>query len=111
MGFFDKVKGTAKQAVHPQDQLAERSKIMRINEFGVEQRATLLALREGDKQFGGAVQIDFDLTVHPDGGESYPASVSQSMLEGAMRGIAVGGDVTVRVDPDDPQSLMVWGGA
>lgn len=111
MGFFDKVKGTAKQAVHPQDQLAERSRIMRINEFGVDTRATVVAVREVGKQFGGGVQVEFDLDVHPEGGASYLVSTSQAMLEGAMKGIAVGGDILVKVDPEDPQALLVWGPA
>ena len=38
-------------------------------------------------------------------------STSQSLHDATLQGIAQGGDVVVKVDPDDPQSLMVWGPA
>jgi hypothetical protein len=28
-----------------------------------------------------------------------------------MQGVAEGGEVVVKVDPEDPQSLLVWGAA
>ena len=112
MGFLDKVKGTAQQAMNPGGQAAERDKIMKINQSGVEARATVNSMRETGTQLGGGHQMDFDLTVHPaDGGADYTASVSQSMHDASLQGIAEGGDVTVKVDPDDPQSIMVWGAA
>ncbi|MDT4947286.1 MAG: hypothetical protein QOH14_4019, partial [Pseudonocardiales bacterium] len=68
MGFLDKVKGTAKQAVSPGAQMAERDKIMRINESGVEARATVNSMRETGTQLGGGHQIEFELSVHPASG-------------------------------------------
>ena len=111
MGFLDKVKGTAKQAMSPGAQMGERDKIQKINQSGVEARATVNSMRETGTQLGGGHQIEFELTVHPSGGADYSASVSQSMHEATMQGIAEGKDVVVKVDPDDPQSLMVWGAA
>jgi|SRR5919204_4844876 hypothetical protein len=111
MGFLDKVKGTAKQAMNPAAQKSERDKIMRINQSGVEARATVRAMRETGTQLGGGHQIEFELTVHPTSGEDYPVSIEQSMHDAALRGIAEGGQVVVKVDPDDPQSLLVWGPA
>jgi hypothetical protein len=49
--------------------------------------------------------------VHPAGGDDYKVSTSQSMHEQTMQGVAEGARVTVKVDPDDPQSLLVWGAA
>src|SRR5919198_5404901 len=109
MGFLDKVKGTAKQAMNPGGQMAERDKIQKINQSGVEARATVNSMRETGTQLGGGHQIDFELTVHPASGEDYPVSTSQSMHDASLQGIADGGEVIVKVDPDDPQSLMVWG--
>jgi hypothetical protein len=112
MGFMDKMKGTAKQAMSPGAQMGERDKIMKINESGVEARATVDSMQETGTQFGGGHQIDFQLTVHPaDGGADYQVSTSQSLHDATLQGIAQGGDVVVKVDPDDPQSLMVWGPA
>lgn len=111
MGFLDKLKGTAKQAVNPTGQAAERDKIMKINQSGVETRATVNAMQETGTQFGGGHQIDFDLTVHPDGGADYDVHLSQSLHDVTLQGIEQGKDVIVKVDPDDPQSLLVWGAA
>jgi hypothetical protein len=111
MGFLDKLKGTAKQALNPVGQAGERGKIMRINEAGVETPATVNSMQEVGTQLGGGHQVDFDLTVHPEGGEDYQVHVSQSLHDVTLQGIADGGKIIVKVDPADPQSLMVWGAA
>jgi hypothetical protein len=111
MGFLDKLKGTAKQAINPVGQAGERDKIMRINKVGVETPATVNSMKETGTQLGGGHQMDFDLTVHPAGGEDYQVQTSQSMHDVTLQGITEGGKVTVKVDPDDPQSLLVWGAA
>jgi hypothetical protein len=111
MGFLGKVKGTAKQALNPVGQIAERDKIMRINQVGVETPATVSSMSEVGTQLGGGHQIEFDLTVHPQGGEDYQVHLSQSLHDVSLKGLAEGADITVKVDPDNPQSLLVWGGA
>jgi hypothetical protein len=111
MGFLDKLKGTAKQAVNPAGQMGERNKIMRINQAGVQMSATVNTMREVGTQFGGGHQIEFDLTVHPEGGADYQAHVSQSLHDATLNGITEGGKIIVKVDPDDPQSMLVWGAA
>src|SRR5712691_7660455 len=98
MGFLDKVKGTAKQAVSPGAQMGERDKITRINQSGVEARATVDSMRETGTQLGGGHQIAFELTVHPSSGSDYPVSTQQSMHDVTLEGIAQGGDVIVKVD-------------
>jgi hypothetical protein len=109
MGFMDKMKGTAKQAMSPGAQMGERDKITRINQSGVEMRATVDSMQETGTQFGGGHQIDFELTVHPsDGGADYKVTTSQSLHDATLQGIAQGGDVVVKVDPEDPQALLVW---
>ncbi len=108
---MDKLKGTAKQAVNPTGQAGERDKIMKINQSGVEARATVNTMQETGTQFGGGHQIDFDLTVHPADGADYQVQVSQSLHDATLQGIEQGKDVIVKVDPDDPQSLLVWGAA
>ncbi len=37
--------------------------------------------------------------------------VSQSLHDATMQGIAEGGNIIVKVDPENPQSLLVWGAA
>src|ERR1700759_3645054 len=111
MGFLDKVKGTAKQAVNPGGQMKERDKIQKINASGVDATATVDSMEEVGSQLGGGHQIDFQLTVHPAGGADYKVSTSQSMHSQTLQGVAEGGKVIVKIDPDDPQSLLVWGAA
>ncbi len=41
----------------------------------------------------------------------YPVTMTQSIHEQTLAGVVVGGDVVVKIDPDDPQSLLVWGAA
>jgi hypothetical protein len=111
MGFLDKLKGTAKQAMNPVGQAGERDKIMRINKVGVQTNATVNSMREVGTQFGGGHQIEFDLTVHPEGGQDYQVHVSQSLHDATLQGVSDGATIIVKVDPEDPQSLLVWGAA
>lgn len=109
MGFLDKLKGTAKQAVNPGGQLKERDRIAKINASGVDATATVDSMQEVGSQIGGGHQIDFELTVHPPAGADYGVATSQSMHEQTLAGVEQGATVQVKVDPDDPQSLLVWG--
>lgn len=109
MGFLDKLKGTAAQAMNPVGQMGQRDKIMKLNKVGVLTPATVDSMTEVGTQFGGGHQMEFDLTVQPDGGSAYQAHVSQSLHDATLDGIAVGAKINVKVDPDDPQSILVWG--
>jgi hypothetical protein len=111
MGFMDKLKGTAKQAMNPVGQAGERDKIMRLNKVGVQTTATVNSMKEVGTQLGGGHQIEFDLTVHPEGGADYPVHVSQSLHDVTLQGVSEGAKILVKVDPDDAQSLLVWGAA
>jgi hypothetical protein len=67
-------------------------------------------MTETGTSFGGGHEIDFVLTVHPaDGGADYQVTTSQTMHDVTLAGIAQGGLVIVKIDPDNPQSLLVWG--
>jgi hypothetical protein len=111
VGFMDKLKGTAKQAVNPGGQMKERDKITKINASGVDATATVDSMEEVGSQLGGGHQIDFELTVHPAGGTDYKVATSQAMHEVSLKGVEQGATIQVKVDPDDPQSLLVWGAA
>jgi hypothetical protein len=110
VGFLDKLKGTAKQMVNPVGQAGVRSKIMKINESGVERQATVDSMKEVGSSFGGGHEVQFELTVEGEGGP-YKVSTTQTMHDVTLKGVEQGGRVVVKVDPDDPQSLLVWGPA
>ncbi len=111
MGFMDKLKGTAKQAFSPAEQAGTRDKIMKLNKVGVMTPAVVDSMKEVGTQFGGGHQIEFDLTVHPEGGADYQVHVSQSLHDATLQGVSEGADILVKVDPEDPQSVLVWGAA
>jgi hypothetical protein len=112
VGFFDKMKGTAQQAMSPGAQSSERDKIMKISKTGVEGRATVNSMNEVGTSFGGGHDMEFELTVKgANGGADYNVSLKQNMHDATLTGITTGGDVIVKIDPDDPQSLLVWGPA
>ena len=73
--------------------------------------ATVNSMQETGTQLGGGHQIDFELTVHPEGGADYQVQVSQAMHEASLQGVSEGASINVKVDPEDPQSLLVWGAA
>ncbi len=49
--------------------------------------------------------------MHPADGADYKVTTSQAMHEVTLKGVEQGATVAVKVDPDDPQSLLVWGAA
>lgn len=55
--------------------------------------------------------MHFDLTVQGDDGQTYEGHTHQTMHDVTLNGITQSGQVIVQVDPDDPQSLLVWGPA
>lgn len=108
MGFLGKLKGTAKQAVSPGQMMGQRETAMRINQVGVERPATVRSANKVGSAFGGD-EYEFELEVEGADGTSYAATVRQAM-HGSWT-VAAGDRITVRVDPDDPQSMLIWGGA
>ena len=52
-------------------------------------------------------QFQITATVKPAGGEAYQVNFTQYIYPSAP--FAAGEDVIVRVDPDDPNVVMIWG--
>jgi hypothetical protein len=120
MGFMDKVKDAANQASKGMgmgtgmgvgDQAGYQQRAMKLNQSGVNTPATITAVTEtGNTDMGGSTEVAFEVEVRPEGGAPYAASFKQFMMAGSMNSLAAGREVTVRVDPDDPNSMMYWGG-
>ena len=119
MGFMDKMKDAANQAskaasmgtgMGAGDVAAFQQKAVKINQSGVNTAATVNAMTEtGNTDPGGGKEIRFDVEVRPAGGAPYATTFSQFMLAGSLGGVAAGSEITVRVDPDDPNSMLFWG--
>ena len=125
MGFMDKFKDAAKQAGEGARQMGEAAKdgmspstfgtaqdINRIGTHGVETKAILKSLEaQGDKKLGGGTEYRMDLEVHPEGGEPYPATITQQLIEQSADHYKqnIGGEIKVKVDPANPSNMLLWG--
>jgi len=106
MGLIDKLKGLGTV----QD-FGMASRINRLAQAGVETPAVIQrASPTGRTEIGGGQEYEFGVEVRPAGGAPYPASFTQFMHPGSMGDwVAPGAGVKLRVDPQDPMSMMVYG--
>ena len=125
MGFMDRMKDAASQAGDlakqggqamregvSSDTQATAAKMQKLSQAGVEQKATLQSLEAtGKTSMGGGVEHTLTVEVHPDGGAPYACTFTQDLHEGSVSSFQqkVGQEITVKVDPDDPQSMVAWG--
>jgi hypothetical protein len=126
MGFMDKMKGMQQQAQDAMSntggvsgamgggdmaaQAAYAQLSQKLAAAGVEAPGTVNAIRPtGQTDMGGGQQVEFDVTIAPNGGEPYQATISQSMLPAQLEGISEGGAITVKFDPDNPQMALIYG--
>jgi hypothetical protein len=121
MGFMDRMKDAANEASKKAglgmgtgmgvgDQRAYQQKAMRLNEAGVNHPATVKSMTEtGNTDPGGGKEVQFEIEVQPAGGSPYTTTFTQFMVEGSIRGVEAGSTITVRVDPEDPNSMLFWG--
>jgi pimeloyl-ACP methyl ester carboxylesterase len=125
MGFMDKVKGTASQATDAakaggqamregmsSDTAATAAKMQKLSQSGVEQKAILQSMTAtGKTAVGGGIEHTLVVEVQPVGGAAYTATFNQDLIQASVDAFQqkVGQEITVKVDPDDPQSMVAWG--
>jgi hypothetical protein len=127
MGFLDRFKGMADQAQEAAKAAgesvkgmgglggaaAEAEKTNRIAQHGVKQPAVLKGMREtGNKDpLSGGAEYELEVEVKPTGAEAYTATFKQQLIEASVAAYRekIGAEVVVNVDPDDPNSMMLWG--
>ena len=107
MRFMDKLKRTGVA----QD-WSYMNRVTRLNQVGVEQPAVVHRMfPTGRTDMGGGQEYQFDIEVRPAGEAPYPATFTQFMHVQSMGSwVSEGAGVKVRVDPADPNSMMLWGG-
>ena len=112
MGFMDKLKGAGGAMGMSGQDFAMVNKVQRLNQVGVEQPAVVTHMAPtGRTDLGGGQEFEFHVEVRPAGGAPYPASFNQFMHAQSMGSwVSQGAGVKVRVDPQDPNSMMLWGG-
>jgi len=117
MGFMDKMKQAA-EGVQAQtskvgvgasaDQMSLANKAQKLMKVGVDTPAHIDSMTPTGKtdKPGGAENV-IEITVSPAGGAPYTVTTNQYIYPSAP--FSAGEDVTVKVDPDDPNSVMIWG--
>jgi hypothetical protein len=97
----------------PQGAAETAAKANKIAQQGVKHPAILKGMRETDRKdpLSGGVDWELEVEVRPTGGEPYTANFTQQLLGGSADAYKekIGGEIVVNVDPDDPQSMLLWG--
>ena len=127
MGFMDKFKGMADQAQEAakaaggsvkgmggmDGAAAQAEKTNRIAQHGIKHPAVLKGMREtGNKDpLSGGAEYELEVEVRPTGGEPYTTTFTQQLIEQSIAGYRekIGGEVVVNVDPEDQNSMLLWG--
>jgi hypothetical protein len=92
--------------------LATRERMMRLTTHGVETPATLSGVSVGaTSALSSGPEVTFDWSVEPPGAAPYAARSVDTVHPSVVPGLVAGARCTVRVDPDNPQSVMFWGTA
>ena len=117
MGFMDKMKKAAESAQAQTskvgiganaDQMALANRAQKLMKSGVDTPAHIDSMTPtGATDTPGGAENVIELTVKPAGGEPYAVSMNQYIYPSAP--FSAGEDVTVKVDPDDPNTVMLWG--
>lgn len=117
MGLMDKLKGTAEgvQAGTSRigvgasgDQMALANRAQKLMNSGVDTPAHIDSMTPtGNTDKPGGAENVIGLTVSPVDGPSYEVTTNQYIYPSAP--FSEGEDVTVKVDPDDPNTVMIWG--
>ena len=117
MGFLDKLKGAAENVQAQTSkvgigadagQMALANKGKRLMDAGVDTPAHINTMTStGKTDTPGGTEHMIEVTINPPGGSSYNASFNQYIYPSAP--FSAGEDVIVRVDPDDANTVMLWG--
>ena len=125
MGFMDRMKDAASQAADAAkaggeamsegmsaDTAATAAKMQKLASSGVEQKAILKSMSPtGKTSMGGGIEHTLEVEVQPVGGSPYTCIFKQDLIQQSVDGFQqrIGEEITVKVDPDDPQSMVAWG--
>ena len=112
MGFMDQFKDAMQSGMPSGQDMEYMQKVTKLNDSGVEHPATIKRLAPtGGTDAGGGKEYEVEVEVSPEGGSPYTTTFKQYMHEQTMGSWATeGAAVKVRVDPDDPNSMILWGG-
>ncbi len=117
MGFMDRIKGAA-ESVQAQtskvgigasgDQMALANRAKKLMEQGVDTPAEITSMTPtGNTDTPGGSENVITAQVTPAGGDAYEVTFNQYIYPSAP--FAAGDRVTLKVAPDDPNEVMIFG--
>ena len=119
MGFMDRMNSAAESAQAATskvgigasgDQIALANKAQKLVKVGVDTPAHIDSMTStGNTDAPGGTEHVIKLTVNPGGGAPYEATTNQYIYPSAP--FSEGQDVTVKVDPENPGEVMIFGKA
>jgi hypothetical protein len=119
MGLMDRMKSAGEKASAATskfgvgasaEQIKQANLAQKLATSGVEAQAHIDSMTAtGNTDATNSVEYDFELTVTSAAGESYKATTRQYVHPAAADSFVEGAGVTVKVDPDDPSALMLFG--
>lgn len=117
MGFMDRMKQAAESAQAQTSkigvgasagQMGLANKAKKLMDTGVETPGHIDSMEPtGNTDKPGGAENVITATVSPAGGAAYEVTFNQYIYPSAP--FSAGEDVVVRVDPDDANSVMLWG--
>ncbi len=119
MGFLDRIKGAAESAQAATSkvgigasagQMALANRAQKLTKVGVDTPARIDSMAAtGNTDTPGGTEYDITLTVTPSGGDAYEVTTNQYIYP--SNPFTEGENVTVKVDPDDSNVVMIFGHA
>jgi predicted phage gp36 major capsid-like protein len=117
MGFMDRVKKVAESAQAATskvgvgataEQMALANRAKKLMNSGVDTPAHIDAMNAtGNTDTPGGTEYMITLTISPAGGEAYEVTTNQYIYP--SNPFTAGESVTVKVDPDDANAVMIFG--
>ena len=89
------------------DMQTQNATSQRLMASGRQGTATVTAIRDTGLTVNENPQVELDLQVHLDGAAPYPVTHRQVVSRVAIPAFQPGATVPVRVDPADPQTLLI----
>jgi len=108
MGGFRQMKDGVAQANQVMgDMAADGDKAQRLNATGQDGTGTITAVRDTGMTVNENPSIEMDLQVQVAGGAPYPVTHRQVVSRLAIANFQPGASVGLKVDPNDPQSILI----
>lgn len=110
MGLLDRVKNAQQQAAGAMGgDMAAAKLANKLGAQGVEAPGVIRAIRAtGGTDMGGGQKTEVDVTIAPDEGSPYDTTVTQSFQAAQLEGLAPGGAISVKYDPEDPSAALIY---